>query len=85
MGFSGQEYWSGLPCPTPGYLSDPGMEVKSLTSLALAGGFLTTSATWEAIFLVQPRKNNQEQQQNILKEECQLAWHRVISVITDTR
>ena len=26
MGFSGQEYWSGLPCPSPGDLPDPGIE-----------------------------------------------------------
>ena len=26
MGFSRQEYWSGLPCPPPGDLSDPGIE-----------------------------------------------------------
>ena len=26
MGFSRQEYWSGLPFPSPGDLSDPGME-----------------------------------------------------------
>ena len=26
MGFSRQEYWSGLPCPTPGDLPDPGIE-----------------------------------------------------------
>ena len=26
MGFSRQEYWSGLPCPPPGDLPDPGME-----------------------------------------------------------
>ena len=47
IGFSRQEYWSGLPCPPPGHLSDPGMELTSLTSLALAGGFFTTSATWK--------------------------------------
>ena len=45
MGFSRQEYWSGSPCPPPGALPDPGVEY---TSLALAGGFLTTSTTWEA-------------------------------------
>ena len=45
MGFSRQEYWSGLPCPPPGDLPHPGMEP---TSPALAGGFFTTSATWEA-------------------------------------
>ena len=48
-GFSRQEYWSGLPCPPPGGLPDPGMEPASLMSLALAGRFFTTSATWEAI------------------------------------
>ena len=39
MGFSRQEYWSGLPSPSPGDLPDPGIEP---TSLALAGGFFTT-------------------------------------------
>jgi len=48
MGFSRQEYWSGLPCPPPGDLPYPGIKAKSLTPPALAGGFLTTSATWEA-------------------------------------
>ena len=48
MGFSWQDYWSGLPCPPPGDLSYPGIEPESLMSPALAGGFFTTSATWEA-------------------------------------
>ena len=39
MGFSRQEYWSGLLFPPPGNLP---------VSLALAGGFFITSATWEA-------------------------------------
>ena len=39
MGFSRQDYWSGLPFPSPGDLPDPGIEP---TSPALAGGFLTT-------------------------------------------
>ena len=30
MGFSSQEYWSGLPCPSPGDLPDPGIEPGSL-------------------------------------------------------
>ena len=45
MEFSRQEYWSGLPVPSPGDLSDPGFELPSLMSLALAGGFFATSAT----------------------------------------
>ena len=48
MGFSRQEYWIGLPCPPPGDLPDPGIELASLTSLTLSGGFFTTSATQEA-------------------------------------
>ena len=36
MGFSRQEYWSGLPCPPPGDLPDPGIEPASPS---LAGGF----------------------------------------------
>ena len=51
MGFSRQEYWSGLPWPPPGDLPDPGTEPVSLTSPALAGGFFTTSATWEVLLL----------------------------------
>ena len=47
MGFSRQEYWSGLPFPPPGDLPDPGIEPTSPSSPALAGGFFTTSATWE--------------------------------------
>ena len=48
MGFSKQEYCSGLPCPPLGDLPDPGIE--SLMSPALAGGFFTNSATWEDQF-----------------------------------
>ena len=43
MGFSGQEYWSGLPCPPPGHLPDTGIKPTSLESPALAGEFLTTA------------------------------------------
>ena len=50
--FSRQECWSGLPCPTPRDLPDSGIEPVSLMFLALASGFFTTSATWEALFIV---------------------------------
>ena len=39
VGSSRQKYWSGLPCPPPGDLPDPGIKPESLTFLALAGGF----------------------------------------------
>ena len=48
MGFSRHEYWSGLPCPPPGDLPDPGTEPTILMSPALAGGFFTTSSAREA-------------------------------------
>ena len=61
MGFSRQEYWSGLPCPLPGDLPYPGIEPASLMSPALAGRFFTTTTTWEAhksSIQVQNNENN---------------------------
>ena len=40
MGYSRQEYWSGLPYSLPGSLPNPGLEPVSLMSPALAGGSL---------------------------------------------
>ena len=56
MGFSRQEYWSGLPCPPPGNLPNPGIKPVTLMSPALIGGFVfflsffffTTCTVWEA-------------------------------------
>ena len=48
MGFLRQEYWSGLPCPSPGNPPDPEVKPASLTSPVLASGFSTISTTWEA-------------------------------------
>ena len=42
MRFLRQEYWSGLPFPFPGDLPDPGIELSSLVSSALADGFFTS-------------------------------------------
>ena len=46
MGFSRQEYWSGLSCPPPGDLPDAGTELPSPVASAVTGGFFTTSTTW---------------------------------------
>ena len=48
MGFCRKEYWSGLLCPTPADLPNPGIEPMSPMSPAFTGGFFTTSTTWEA-------------------------------------
>ena len=52
MGFPRQEYWSGLSCPTSGYLPDPGIKAESLWFPALIGGFFTTNAAWEAQYII---------------------------------
>ena len=44
MGFSRQEYWNGLPFPSPGDLPNPGIEPLSTE---LAGRFFYHWATWE--------------------------------------
>ena len=63
MGFSRQEYWSGLPFPPPGDLPDPGIEPKSSMAAALTGRFFTTEppraglATFNSIlFLLHMKK-----------------------------
>ena len=50
MGFSRQEYWSGVPCPPPGDLPDLKIELVSLMSPALAGGFFTTGPPGKPFF-----------------------------------
>ena len=47
MGFPRQEYWNGLPFPSPGDLPNPVIEPKSL---ALAGGFFTVEPPAEPLF-----------------------------------
>ena len=47
MEISRQEYWSGLPFPSPGDLPNPGIKPKFPVSPALTGRIFTTSATWD--------------------------------------
>ena len=48
MGFSRQEYCSGLPFPSPGDLHDPGIEPTTLKSPALQADSLPTETSWKA-------------------------------------
>ena len=57
MDFSKQEYWSGLPFPTPVDLPNPGIKLMSLVFPALAGRFFTTSTIWEARQVIYPLLN----------------------------
>ena len=54
IGFSRQEYWSGLPIPPPGNLPNP--EIKP-TPLALAGAFFTTELPGKPQYLAYPVYN----------------------------
>ena len=54
MEFSRQEYWSGVPFPTPEDLPNSGIKPTSLVSPELAGKFFTTSTTWEALGILWP-------------------------------
>ena len=51
MGFSRQEYWSGLPFPPAGDLSNQGIKPGPLTSPALAGRYFITSTSCKALNL----------------------------------
>ena len=48
MGILQAKYWSGLQCPPPGGLLDPGIKTMFLMSPVLAGKIFATCATWEA-------------------------------------
>ena len=54
MGLSRQKYWSGLPCPPPGDLPDPGIQPKSLVSVSciscIAGRLFTTEPPGKAVY-----------------------------------
>jgi len=47
MGFSRQEYWGGLPSPSPGDLPNPGIEPKSPAS---ASRFFTTESPGKPLY-----------------------------------
>ena len=64
MGFSRQEYWSGLPCPLLGDLPDPGIERVSASYVSCIGRqVFTASDTWEALWICP-----------VNKEHCQTLW-----------
>ena len=53
MGFPREEYWGWLPFPSPGDLSDPGIEP---ISPALTGGLVTTEPPAKPLSLTFPHK-----------------------------
>ena len=59
MGFSRQEYWSGLPCPTPGDLPNPGIESASPVVPALQKDSLPTEPPGKPIWTIGGYKSRQ--------------------------
>ena len=49
MGFPRQEYWSGLPFPSPGDLPEPGIKPEAL---ALSGRFFTTEPPGKPLYVL---------------------------------
>ena len=49
IGFSRQEYWSGLPCPPPGDLLDPGIRTQISCVFCFAGKFFTAESPWKPL------------------------------------
>ena len=82
MGFSRKEYWSELPCPPPGDLPDPGIKPTSLKPPALAGGFFTTSATWEACYRAMKSWSGDSSQIRVTIEGEDSAIHKIIQFRT---
>jgi len=82
MGFSMQEYWSGLPCPPPRDLPNLRIKPESRMSPALAGRFFTTSATWEAQTIqkiIVKRKNKTKQNKQTNKKYIYIYIHISLS------
>ena len=75
MGFSRQEYCSGLPCLRPGDLPHPGIKPSCFVSLALAGGFLTTSTTWEAPISVKKKNSPPHKHMHVHTHSYILIWN----------
>ena len=54
MGFSSQEYWSGLPCPPPGDLPNPGMEPGSSAVWVISLPSEPSNLIFYSLFMVSP-------------------------------
>ena len=87
--FSRQEYWSGLPCPPPGDLSNPGIEPTSLGSPVLTGRYFTTNwppekpkmrPTNAIIATVNHKNQRKDVQKSQVLSTCSLVPSRPISV-----
>ena len=68
MGFSKQEYWSGLPFPLPGDFPNPGTELVSPTTPALAGRF----------FIIEPLRKPQRELYALANSQLHSLFRNII-------
>ena len=89
MEFSRQEFWNGVPFPTPGDLSNPGIEPTSLGSPVLTGRYFTTNwppekpkmrPTNAIIATVNHKNQRKDVQKSQVLSTCSLVPSRPISV-----
>ena len=64
MEFPRQEYWSGLPFPSPGDLPNPEIELLSLKSPELAGRFFSCTEALQTCFLHKQKKKRKKKKQS---------------------
>ena len=74
MGFPRQEYWSGLPFSSPGTLPDPGIELTSLVSPALAGRFFTINPPAKPIFYIYRERRRERGRMLVFFFMCTWEW-----------
>ena len=76
MGFSRQGYWSGLPCPSPGDLPDPGTEPASPSFPAPASGFFITEPSVEDPICLMTKILKQKQYCNKFNKDFKSGPHQ---------
>ena len=76
IGFSMQEYWSGLLCPPPGNLPNPEIKPASIKSSVLAGGFFTTSVKKVHIKKSLKEKKKTRVRQTLIGKVCPTKWNQ---------
>ena len=79
MEFSRQEYWSGLPFPTSGDLSDPGIKSASFVSPAFTGEFFYHWITWKAPLKNEDYELKQPALSQVKQTESENESHSVVS------
>ena len=79
VGLSRQEYWSGVPLPSPGDLLDPGIK---LWFPALAGRFYTTEQPGKPLYNNYMHFIDQQYRKLYIKKSIYISRHRKTAIST---